>query len=267
MSSAKTTVLEVPDLKTAGNELINARDAGKFITLLGRCRVLYTGRGGSDLEAGDRHVMLKPDGTVIVHSHDLFKPRNYQPPGATYTARMDDDDELTVHVERTKGSTKEIIDIMFSDIYVLTTTQMDDDADLNLVGTEQDMQDYLADNPMKIAAELGVGFRVIDTEYSIDVGNIDIFGQTDDSTPVIVELKRRRVGPKAVDQLRRYIDEYQSIDSRVIGVLVAPSVTESALEMLHSHDFHFVEFKPKSLIERPQENLKLDAFSESDPEL
>lgn len=261
MSSATTTVLESPPLDTAGNTLINARDSGKFITLLGRCRVHYAGRGGSALEAGDRHVMLKPDGTVIVHSHDLFKPRNYQPPGATYTARLSDEqDELIIHVQRSKGSTDEVIDIMFSDIYVLTTTQMDDDADLNIVGTEQDMQDYLASHPEEIAAELEGGFRVIDTEHSLEVGNIDILGRTDESIPVVVELKRRRVGPKAVDQLRRYIDEYTSIDPRVIGVLVAPSVTDSALEMLKSHGFYFIEFKPEAMVSRPTENSTLDAF-------
>jgi hypothetical protein len=264
MTSATTTVLESPELKDAGNTLINARDAGQFITLLGRCRVLYSGRGGSDLEAGDRHVMLKPDGTVIVHSHDLFKPRNYQPPGATYTARMDEEEDvLTVHVHRSKGSTEEVIDVMFSDIYVMTTTRMQDDADLTVVGTEQDMQEYLSRNPESIEDELGVRIRVLDTEHTVAVGHIDILAQVvDDETPVVIELKRRRVGPKAVDQLRRYIDEYESIDSQVIGVLVAPSVTDSAREMLLEHGFHFVEFKPEQLVASPISNMTLDSFSE-----
>ena len=261
-ADTKTTVLQSPTLSDAGNELINARDAGELITIIGQCRVLYAGRGGSDLESGDRHVMMKPDGTVIVHSDDLFKPRNYQPPGAEYTARLNTGgDELIVHVERKKGSTVETIDIMFSKIYALTTTGMEDDAELNLVGTEQDMQAYLMENPNILVEKLGEGFRIIESEHSIEVGNIDIFGRDGSGTPVVVELKRRRVGPKAVDQIRRYVDEYKKIDPDVIGVLIAPGVTDSALDMLEGHGFHFIEFQLDWMIEHTTKDMTLDSFS------
>jgi len=50
----------------------------------GRCAVAYEGRAQSQLEAGDRFVLCKPDGTILVHSDTKQKPRNWQPPGRQY---------------------------------------------------------------------------------------------------------------------------------------------------------------------------------------
>jgi hypothetical protein len=89
---------------------------------------------------------------------------------------------------------------------------------------------------------------------------MDIFGEDADGTPVVVELKRRRVGPAAVSQLGRYVDAVRRElggegdgadgdgadgdgaggDVAVRGVLVAPSVTERAEGLLDEAGFEFV---------------------------
>ena len=58
---------------------------------------------------------------------------------------------------------------------------------------------------------------------------MDVWGYDSEGRPVILELKRRRVGLDAVSQLRRYAE---SVDADVRGILVAPSVTDRAERLL-----------------------------------
>jgi hypothetical protein len=75
---------------------------------------------------------------------------------------------------------------------------------------------------------------------------MDIFGRDAEGRPVVVELKRRRVGPDAVGQLSRYVEAVRreegldEEDDAVRGVLVAPSVTPRAEELLARDGFEFV---------------------------
>jgi len=87
---------------------------------------------------------------------------------------------------------------------------------------------------------------------------MDVFGVDADGTPVVVELKRRRVGPDAVGQLARYVralreelgieandGETDDADSpEVRGILVAPSVTDRAAERLAERGFDHVALEP-----------------------
>ena len=85
---------------------------------------------------------------------------------------------------------------------------------------------------------------------------MDIFGVDDEGAPVVVELKRRRVGPDAVGQLARYVRaleeelgaererERDAPDTAVRGVLVAPSVTDRAAERLADRGFDHVALDP-----------------------
>ncbi len=239
----RVTVLTDPSLLEAGNLLINGRDRGDYITLIGHCRVEYDGRATSTLGYGDRHLTLQPDGCVRVDTDEDREPVNWQPPGADYTARMTDNESLHVHAKRTNPT--ETLDIEFTDIYFITTTEMRDEADFTLVGTEQDMQDYLMDNPEPISEALGEPFTPLEAEYSLDSGDVDVFGRTDSNDVVVVELKRRTVGPDAASQLLRYVDEVSKSESCVHGVLVAPSVTDGAQAVLDEHGFIHVPFSPE----------------------
>ncbi|MDR9381179.1 MAG: endonuclease NucS, partial [Natronomonas sp.] len=49
---------------TAAAFVTDAVDRGALVTCFGRCAVEYEGRAASKLAPGDRHVMLKPDGTA-----------------------------------------------------------------------------------------------------------------------------------------------------------------------------------------------------------
>lgn len=52
--------------------------------IFARCRVIYSGRIDAELEIGDRLIIRKDDGAVIVHSHEGLKEKNWMPSGSTW---------------------------------------------------------------------------------------------------------------------------------------------------------------------------------------
>ena len=100
------------------------------------------------------------------------------------------------------------------------------------------------------------------TERETSAGPVDIYGKDADGTPTIVALKRRRVGPDAVGQLNRYVaalDRDLPVKSPVRGLLVAPSVTERAEELLATEDLEFVLLTPAG--PEPSQSTRLTEFS------
>ena len=44
------------------------------------CKVSYEGRAMSELDYGDRIIMMKPDGCFLIHQDNKVAPVNWQPP-------------------------------------------------------------------------------------------------------------------------------------------------------------------------------------------
>jgi RecB family endonuclease NucS len=120
---------------------------------------------------------------------------------------------------------------------------LDDAPDLTLDGSEEELRQRILTGP-DILEE---GFQPMMTERETPAGAVDIYGKDADETPMIVELKRRRVGPDAVGQLNRYVDALERglpVDRSVRGMLVAPSVTDRAEELLATEELEFVSLAP-----------------------
>ncbi len=211
-----------------------------LLTVMGRCTVDYEGRASSTLGPGDRLVVCKPDGTILVHTDEGREPVNWQPPGSTQSVDADDDG-LTLH--STRSSPDEELTVRFSRIDHLVAYRADDDEELSLSGTEDDLRRRLLDDPDLLEP----GFTPMATERSTPAGAVDLYGEDEDGAAVVVELKRRRVGPDAVGQLGRYVealDRDLHADRTVRGVLVAPSVTERGRDLLARRGLEFVSLEP-----------------------
>ena len=174
-------------------------DCGGMLTLVGECEVEYDGRASSHLPPGERLVILKPDGTLLVHRDEQRKPVNWQPSGSTHSARLDGDRLI---VESVRTSPHEEIEITFEALIQASLLELDDTSGLALEGSEEDLRQRILENP----DVLEDGFQAMMTERETAAGAIDIYGQDADGTPTAVELKRRRVGPDAVGQLNRYVE-------------------------------------------------------------
>lgn len=232
-SIMESKLVTSPDRDTVEEWLSESKLRNACLSLYTRCEVMYDGRASSELATGDRFVLCKPDGSFIVHSETGCDPQNWMPPGATIS--INDETPTTVSVRRTDPV--ELIQVTCDTIHHMSLMPMDDNAELDLKGSEADLQEYIYENPELIEP----GFRAIEKEKETDAGPVDIWGNDEHGTPAVLELKRRQCGPGDVDQLRRYLDH---IDADVRGILVAPSFSDRALNMLDTHDLEHREIEP-----------------------
>jgi RecB family endonuclease NucS len=229
-----------PTPAQARDRVAAAVERGDLVTVFGRCTVEYEGRASSHLGPGDRLVVCKPDGTTLVHTDEGHQPVNWQPPGCTQVARLTDG-QFELYSRR--STPEEELLVTFEEVLQVTGYNLTDERDLSLVGTEADLRDRILAEPSLLEA----GFTPLATERETSAGAVDVFGEDADGRRVVVELKRRRVGPDAVGQLTRYVDALGRdlhADAAVRGILVAPSVTDRARELLAEKGLEFVALEP-----------------------
>jgi RecB family endonuclease NucS len=261
------TSVHDPTHREALWELEDAFERGDLVSVFGRCTVSYEGRAASDLGAGDRLLVLKPDGAALVHTDEGRQPVNWQPPGSEHRAAVRDG---RLRVVSTRTNPAETLTVVFEDVHQLSAMAVTGGRDLDLHGSEEDLRTRILERPELVEP----GFEPRETERPSSAGPMDVFGVDADGTPVVVELKRRRVGPDAVGQLARYVralrEELGSDDGgggdgtagsaaaddepagsgagddapAVRGILVAPSVTDRAAERLADRGFDHVALEP-----------------------
>ncbi|MFW6018164.1 MAG: endonuclease NucS [Halapricum sp.] len=215
-------------------------ESGAIVTVFGECTVEYDGRAASTLGPGDRHVMCKPDGTVLVHTDEGHQPVNWQPPGCTHEVTVEDE---TLTLESHRDNPDEQLVVAFDAVEHVAAFDVTDPQELSLSGTEEDLRQRILDEPSLIEP----GFVPLSTERQTSAGAVDVYGEDEDGHAVVLELKRRRVGPDAVGQLVRYVDALERdlhAETGVRGILVAPSVTDRARSLLAEHDLEFVPLEP-----------------------
>ncbi|WP_313691444.1 endonuclease NucS [Halorarum halobium] len=217
-------------------ELEAAFRRGDTVSVFGECTVEYDGRAASSLGPGARLLVLKPDGTALVHTDEGRTPVNWQPPGSEHRAAVRDG---TLRVNCVRTSPSERLEVRFSAVEHLAAYAVTGGRSVEVTGSEADLKARVLERPDLVAD----GFEPLATERETDAGPIDVFGTDEDGTPLVVELKRRRVGPDAVGQLARYVSAIEREEpdgTPVEGVLVAPSVTDRAAELLAEEGLDFV---------------------------
>lgn len=224
-----------PSLEEA-HELIEQAIREKLVVcLVGQCIVNYVGRAGSVLPQGERIVIMKPDGTLLVHKKDKREPVNWNPPGCRATAKLTKEG-LQIFSHRQKP--KETLLVLFKELKLLATFDLVDEEELYLVGSEKDLIDMVFNNPGLIED----GLRPIEREKMTRYGAIDLYGIDRDGNGVVVEFKRGRAELAGVSQLKRYVDEIkEKHEKNVRGILVAPNITSSALKLLKEYGLEYVK--------------------------
>lgn len=211
-----------------------SNQVGRLVQAVGDCQIHYQGRARSLLNRGERLLLLKPDGTFLVHTATKAKPVNWQPPGASFSVALEDG-----HVVLTSYRPKpeEIVKVTFHAIHLLTAVALRDGAELALVGTEDDLQRLLFENPELVEP----GFVPARRERDSDRGYYDIDGRDAKGRRLIVELKRTTAGVKEAQQLWRYVDDLRRAEPNLRGILIAPSVAPKARSLLADHKLDWKE--------------------------
>lgn len=201
----------------------------RSLVAVGRCGVDYEGRAQSKLAPGDRVVLIKADGTLLIHNPSGLKPVNWQPPGCTFTARMDGS---ILFLEARRAKPAETVQIRFEALEILGVAELMEGAPLELVGTEFDIRDTLMAKPELVEA----GFVPWAKERITERGPMDLYGEDAKGRRVIVEVKRVAAGLAEATQLWRYVEKERTKRGvEVRGILVAPAISPRAQGLLREH--------------------------------
>ena len=165
--------------------------------LVARCEVRYTGRLTAVLPESTRLLMLKDDGSVLVHADaGGYKPLNWMTPPTV----VEEGDGVIV-VRKRAGKTEDRLEIRLLEVLSDVVHDMGEAAPLEKDGVERDLQEALADQP----EALGAGLRLVRREWPTDLGPVDLMCRDADDGWVAVEIKR--LGTiDAVEQLARYLE-------------------------------------------------------------
>ena len=192
--------------------------------IVARCEVTYSGRLNAFLPESTRLLMLKDDGSVLIHADSGgFKPLNWMTPPTV----IEDTGDLVV-VRKRAGRSEDRLEIRLVEVLSDVTHDMGEAAGLEKDGVERDLQLLLADDPTHIEPSL----RLVKREWPTDVGPVDLMCRDADDGWVAVEIKR--IGTiDAVEQLTRYLDCIRVDPARATcrGILVAQQVKPQAVAL------------------------------------
>jgi RecB family endonuclease NucS len=200
--------------------------------LVARCEVIYSGRLSTRLPEAVRLLMMKGDGSVLVHSDaGGYKPENWMTPPTVFE---EEPDRIVVR----KRCATECLQIEIAERISDSSHEMGEAPVLRKDGLERDLQELLAERPRS----LGEGFRLVRREWPTDIGPVDLMCHDPDDEWVAVEIKRV-AGLEAVEQLTRYLERIREDPALAScrGVLAATAIRPQARTLAHARGIACVE--------------------------
>jgi RecB family endonuclease NucS len=198
--------------------------------VIARCSVDYAGRLSAHLPLANRLLLLKADGSVLVHSDSLsYKPLNWMSPPCSVSVLDPDKLQLEAGVTETwrvtQAKTGDLLVIQIHEILHDSAHELGVDPGLQKDGVESHLQKLLAEQ----IGLLGDGYRLVRREYMTAIGPVDILATDDSGRSVAVEIKRRG-DIDGVEQLTRYLElmNRDPLLAPVAGVFAAQEIKPQA---------------------------------------
>jgi endonuclease len=200
--------------------------------LVARCEVRYSGRLSAVLPEAVRLLILKADGSVLVHDDaGGFKPLNWM---TAPTVVEDEGERLVVR----KAKTDDVLEIRLVEVLSDVVHDMGESAALQKDGVERDLQLELAAAP----AALGEELVLVKREWPTEIGPVDLMCKDAAGEWVAVEIKR--IGTiDAVEQLTRYLAFIREDPAKAgcRGILAAQTIKPQAVALAESRGIRCVE--------------------------
>jgi len=192
--------------------------------IIARCEVDYAGRLSAHLPEAVRLIMVKADGSVLVHSDaGGYKPLMWMTPPCSVRESVSDDGVLEWSVGAAKSD--DTLRIQLFEVLSDTAHEMGADPGLRKDGVEKHLQELLAEHP----ATLGAGLSLVRREYPTAIGPVDLMCRDVAGASVAVEIKRRG-DIDGVEQLTRYLEllNRDPLLAPVRGVFAAQEIKPQA---------------------------------------
>ena len=202
--------------------------------LVARCEVTYTGRLTAYLPESTRLLMIKADGSVLVHADaGGYRPLNWMTPPTV----IEEGDSVLV-VRKRSGRSEDRLEIRLHEVLSDVEHEMGEAAPLEKDGVERDLQEALAALP----ETLEPGLRLERREWPTDLGPVDLMCRDPDGGWVAVEIKRI-VTIDAVEQLTRYLERIRLDPAKegCRGILAAQQCKPQAVTLAESRGIRCVE--------------------------
>lgn len=174
--------------------------------VIAKCSVDYAGRLSAHLPLATRVLMIKRDGSVLIHSDGgSYKPLNWMSPPCALTVEEPDADlrenGVTELWRVSHAKTADMLVVSIHDVISDVEHELGEDPGLIKDGVEADLQRLLAEQ----IELLGDGYALVKREYMTALGPVDILAKDAAGGFVAVELKRRGE-IDGVEQLTRYLE-------------------------------------------------------------
>jgi RecB family endonuclease NucS len=202
--------------------------------VVARCEVTYTGRLNAYLPASTRLLIVKADGSVLVHADaGGYRPLNWMTPPTV----IEEADGVLV-VRKRAGRSEDRLEIRLHEVLWQAEHEMGEAAPLEKDGVERDLQEALAARPEALEPHLRLDRR----EWPTVIGPVDLMCRDEAGGWVAVEIKRVAT-IDAVEQLTRYLECIRDDPARAEcrGILAAQQLKPQAVTLAEARSIRCVE--------------------------
>lgn len=169
--------------------------------ILAELSVNYEGRGKTELPKAIRTIIIKEDGSLLIHNEKGFKPINYM-------TKIDDyiEEEIDGELHLLFMNKKEKLEIIIHKLLDEYNLKLDlDDPPIIREQTETDLQIYVSQNIKK----LDNNYEFIAREFETGFGPVDILAEDiETKNKVAMEIKRNAT-MNSIYQVLRYVDSLE----------------------------------------------------------
>jgi len=209
------------------NFLTQALAKRNVVIVNAKCSIEYNGRANSQASEEWRIIIIKPDGSLLIHTDKSYQPLNWQPPGSNISFEEN-------QIIATRRTPKETLRISFHEIAWIETA-IASEGEFTLHGSHEEIKKWVVKNLAKVTNCQNA--RLVGTEVSLNGHGIaDVIAECN-GVKIIIEVKRNVVDLNAVSQLKRYVNAMPNAK----GVLVGAWFTNGALELAKEFGFRTVE--------------------------
>lgn len=194
--------------------------------VIARCTVNYVGRLTAHLPEATRVIMMKADGSVLIHSDGgSYKPLNWMSPPCTTRIVAEGTPEDVVEVWTVENKAGEQLVIHLHELLGDTSHELGIDPGLIKDGVEAHLQALLATH----VTVLGDDWSLVRREFPTAIGPVDLLCKDAKGGTVAVEIKRRGE-IDGVEQLTRYLEllNRDPILAPVSGIFAAQEIKPQA---------------------------------------
>lgn len=230
----------------------------KMLIVAGNCTVNYEGRAASKLTWGERVLIIKADGSVLIHRLSGYAPVNWQPPRCQLSTNIEDGKLLSIVAVRQKP--KESLKLVFDSITAILALSLADEGEFAMHVTEEQMKKAILTDPSLVEP----GLTLIAEERKMgDSGFTDVYAEDSNGQLVVIEIKRKPAGCDAVLQLNRYVTTLRKrVNRPVRGVVAAPEIRSGAAVLLEKFGYDFKPVAPDKCFQilKPRVDARISDF-------